>query len=71
MPGWWVTNFTYKKLVVSSYNPLAMIEIGEATCKEFRLPVSKLEVQLRNNTKEKVYRLTREVEKATVRNPDK
>ena len=70
IPRWSVTDFLFENLVVSSYSILAIIEIGEATCKEFRLPISELEVELVNNKEKNICQLTVEIERASVRKPD-
>ena len=70
MPGWSVTDFRFENLVVSSYSLLAMIEIGEAICKKFRLPFATLSTQVTKNTKEKLNLRVKDICELSVRKLD-
>jgi hypothetical protein len=65
-----VTEFLLDYQIVSPYNPLELIAIREAICKKSRLPLTLLRVQPPKNTKETIYRIKEQVERADVRKSD-
>ena len=70
MPGWKLAGFLFEYQVVNSWYPLTLIARGGAICKQSRLPLTKLKVQLLKNTKETIYRVKEQAERAGVRKSD-